>query len=118
MCAFASLYSFKLLIVSAELAHKQSEQPWKNTHLIRQGEPSYGSLGMAALGPWGAVLAEFSIALTSFGFAVSCLLEIGDSMPKLVEMFFQTSNSSWWAQLILSKEFWIFSKFFFIFFYF
>jgi amino acid permease len=105
----ATLLSLFLLIASAETAYGSGQRPWNLSPLIRIGEPSYGSLGYACIGKAGAFFSDLILAISCFGFAVSCLVEVGDCMAELMkEILGPKSLQIWYLDPFYDRDFWIF----------
>ncbi len=81
--SFISLYS---LVISADIAHgRQGSPPIVRSPLLCLGEPSYGSLAKQTMGDVAELLINICILISSFGFAVSCWLEITECIPKILQ---------------------------------
>lgn len=110
VCAIATLFSLRLLVNSADTAYRNGSRPWNQTPLLLKGEPSYGSIGHACLGEPGAFISDLILAVSCFGFAASCLVEIGDCMPRLAYELFgpRTILQPFYIDILYDRDFWIF----------
>ena len=116
ICALASVISLRSLIVSTDKAFGiPGRRPRRLSSWIQEGEPSYGALGHHVFGTTGAVFVDIILAITSFGFAVSCFLEVGDCAPRLMTQLFGELNpeTSLYIQFFYDRNFWILSKCFY-----
>ncbi|EGF78404.1 hypothetical protein BATDEDRAFT_2177, partial [Batrachochytrium dendrobatidis JAM81] len=95
--AAATWFSVRLLISSAQLAYGT-------------GEPSYGALARTAMGRQGAMWADIAMSACCYGFAVSYLVSIADSMPKAAAVLFpEFIVGSWLYHLFQIPQFWMFA---------
>ncbi|KAI8924730.1 transmembrane amino acid transporter protein-domain-containing protein [Entophlyctis helioformis] len=111
--AAATWFSLRLLVSSAQLAYGSASGgriPSHTSLFIAQGEPSYGALAKTAMGRRGAVWADIAMAVSCFGFAVSYLVAIADSMPAAAAYLFPADLvGSWLAGVLQNPQFWIFA---------
>ncbi|KAL2919386.1 hypothetical protein HK105_201030 [Polyrhizophydium stewartii] len=110
--AAATWFSVRLLISSCQLAYGRGtgRVPAQSSLFVSEGEPSYAALAKTAMGPHGAVWADIALAASCFGFAVSYLVSIADSMPQAAAFFFPESLvGPWIAVLVQSPKFWMFA---------
>ena len=111
MCAFLSILTSRLLIYAADEEYgKTQTKPLRRTPLNLVGEASYGSLARIAFGNLGAFIVDFLVSITCFGFAVNCLIELGDTFPKLISDMLGSPSGllPWYKDLLYDRDFWIF----------
>ncbi|KAJ1339364.1 hypothetical protein BSLG_006018 [Batrachochytrium salamandrivorans] len=108
----ATWFSVRLLISSAQLAYGTGTGriPQQTSLFIQEGEPSYGALARTAMGRQGAMWADIAISACCYGFAVSYLVSIADSMPKAAAVLFpEFIVGSWLYHLFQIPQFWMFA---------
>ncbi|KAH6579259.1 hypothetical protein BASA61_010371 [Batrachochytrium salamandrivorans] len=110
--AAATWFSVRLLISSAQLAYGTGtgRLPHQTSLFIAEGEPSYGALARTAMGRQGAMWADIAMSACCFGFAVSYMASIADSMPRAAAaMFPEYWVGSWVFALLQTPQFWMFA---------
>ncbi|OAJ44597.1 hypothetical protein BDV3_002235 [Batrachochytrium dendrobatidis] len=110
--AAATWFSVRLLISSAQLAYGTGTGriPQQTSLFIQEGEPSYGALARTAMGRQGAMWADIAMSACCYGFAVSYLVSIADSMPKAAAVLFpEFIVGSWLYHLFQIPQFWMFA---------